>query len=105
MQNDIRKGETPYSVDMFTDELIEKVGELIEFCRGKNIPIIYTQHSIKPDKSNAEIGEPKTVRACIIGTKGWEIVNKIKPKADDIVIRKDRFDVFFQTNLEDILKN
>jgi nicotinamidase-related amidase len=40
---------------------VEKVRRLIEFCRKKKIPIIYTQHSIKPDKSNAERGEPVAI--------------------------------------------
>jgi ureidoacrylate peracid hydrolase len=105
MQNDFVKDTSPYSCQMLDDSLILRVKKLINFCRGKKIPIIYTQHSIKPDKSNAEIGEPKNVRACIIGTKGWEIIRKVAPRKEDIVIRKDRFSAFFNTKLENVLKN
>lgn len=105
MQNDFKKGKSAYSCEMLDDKLIKKVKNLIEFCRGKKIPIIYTQHTIKPDKSNGEIGEPKNVRACIEGTKGWEILEEIKPNEQDIIIRKNRFDAFFGTNLEEILKD
>ncbi|MEM5793949.1 MAG: isochorismatase family cysteine hydrolase [Candidatus Aenigmatarchaeota archaeon] len=104
MQNDFKKGKSEYSCEMLDEKLIKKVKNLIEFCRSKKIPIIYTQHTIKPDKSNAEIGEPENVRACIEGTKGWEIIEEIKPKDKDIIIRKDRFDAFFKTNLEEILE-
>ncbi len=104
MQNDFKKGCSAYSCKMLDAKLIKRVKNLIDFCRSKGIPIIYTQHSIKPDKSNAEIGEPKDVKACIIGTKGWEIIEEIKPRNSDIIIQKDRFDAFLRTNLEDELK-
>jgi len=69
MQNDFIKDTSPYSCQMLDDKLILRVKKLINFCRKKKISIIYTQHSIKPDKSNTEIGEPKNVRACIYWNK------------------------------------
>jgi nicotinamidase-related amidase len=104
MQNDFIKGASPYSCEMLDKNLINRVKELIGFCRKEKIHIIYTQHSIKPDKSNAETGEPSEVRACIIGTDGWKIINEIKPNDNDDVVRKDKFDAFYKTRLKNLLK-
>lgn len=103
-QNDFKKGASPYSCEMLDDALIRRIGELISFCRRKTIPIVYTQHSIKPDKSNEEFGEPKEVLACIIGTAGWEIVEELKPEAGDFVIQKDKYDAFYGSDLEQTLR-
>ena len=103
-QNDFFKDLSAYSCQMLDNKLIKNIKKLIDFCRAEKIPIVYTQHSIKKDKSNAEKGEPKDVRACIIDTKGWKIIDEIKPRKDDKIIRKDRYDAFYKTNLEKVLK-
>ena len=56
------------------------------------------------DKSNEEFGEPKDVRACIVGTKGWEIIEILKPQKGEVVIQKDKYDAFYGTNLENIVR-
>lgn len=103
-QNDFIKGASPYSCEMLDQQLVMQIKKLIDFCRAKGIPIVYTQHSIKPDKSNAEFGEPKEVRACIIGTPGWEIIPLLQPQPRDFIIAKDKYDAFYHTDLENPLK-
>lgn len=103
-QNDFVKDESAYSCPMLDSRLISRIKSLIAHCRSRNIPIIYTMHSIRPDKSNAEPGEPKNVRACIIGTEGWNIIDAIAPDKKDAVVMKDKFDAFYNTKLHDILK-
>ncbi len=116
MQNDFRKGASAYSCEMLDGGLIGRVGQLIELCRQKNIPIVYTQHTIKSDKSNAENGEPADVRACIQGTEGWKIIkellkvggayfNQSEPKRKDNIVLKHRADGFFESKLSEALKN
>lgn len=105
MQNDFLKGTSVYSAEMLDDSLVENVGLLIDTCRARNIPIIYTQHSILSDKSNAERGEPIEDRACIVDTHGWEIIDRVKPHEGDVVVRKDKYDAFVDTNINTILKN
>ena len=104
MQRDFIKDRSLYSCQMLDDDLIRQVKRLIEFARDKKIPIIFTQHSIRYDKSNAEFGEPENVRACIIGTEGWKIIEELKPDSQDYIILKDKYDAFFGTKLENILK-
>ena len=104
-QNDFLKDSSPYACQMFDDNLLKKIVQLISLCREKKIPIIYTQHSIKEDKSNAEIGEPSDVRACIIGTDGWKLVKSLSPKKGEFKVQKDKYDAFYGTDLNKILKN
>ena len=42
------------SCGMVDDGFIERVRKLIEFCREKDIEVIYTQHLVKKDKSDKE---------------------------------------------------
>lgn len=104
MQNDFRKGNSDYSCPMLTEKLVQNVKNLIDICKSRNIPVIYTQHSIEPTKSNAEVGEPENVRACIIGTTGWNIIGELKPEKGDFISRKHRADSFFKSELENMLK-
>ncbi|MEM1909947.1 MAG: isochorismatase family cysteine hydrolase, partial [Thermofilaceae archaeon] len=38
------------------------------------------------------------------GTWGWEVVDELKPQPGDIVIQKTRYDSFYGTPLEDLLR-
>lgn len=90
---------------MLNSRLIGRIKKLLAFARECNLPIIYTQHSIKPDKSNVEFGEPRDVRICIIGTPGWKIISELKPQKGERIVRKDKYDAFVNTKLEKVLKN
>jgi len=103
-QNDFIKDASPYEARMLDEKLIGRIECLINFAREKKIPVVFTQHSIKPDKSNAEFGEPKDVRACIVDTKGWKIIDGLKPRRGETVIRKDKYDAFYKTELETVLR-
>lgn len=103
-QNDFIKNRSSYSCQMLDGDLTLRIKHLIDFCRTKRIPIVYTQHSIKSDKSNAEMDEPENVRVCIIGTEGWDIISELKPHKNDSIVRKDKYDAFIHTNLAKVLK-
>lgn len=103
-QYDFLRDVSYYQCGMFDDTLIGRIRGLIEFCRSRGIPLVYTQHSIKPDKSNAEFGEPEDVRACIVGTKGWGIVDELGLRVGDAVVQKDKYDAFYKTDMEKILR-
>lgn len=104
MQNDFKRGASAYACEMLDDGLVERARQLIELCRRKGVPIVYTQHTIRPDKSNAESGEPADVRACIQGTDGWKIIGELEPKQKDSIVLKHRADGFFESRLAETLK-
>lgn len=104
-QNDFRRDQSPYACQMLDARLIGRIKNLLTFARERGLAVVYTQHSIKPNKSNAEFGESEEVRACIIGTPGWEIIDDLKPHPKDHIIQKDKYDAFLNTDLEKVLKD
>ncbi|GAB6944403.1 cysteine hydrolase family protein [Vulcanisaeta sp. JCM 14467] len=100
MQNDFVKpsGKLYVSTAQATIPAIKK---LLTKARDANVPIIYTQDwHFKNDPEFRIWGEH-----CVMGTWGAEIVDELKPMPDDIVIRKRRYDAFFGTDLDYVLRH
>ena len=100
MQNDFVKEGGKLVVPTAKDT-IEPIKSLLDRAREKDVLIIYTQDTHYEDDPEFEIwGEH--VR---YGTWGWEIIDELKPReGKDIVVRKTRYDGFYGTPLDDILK-
>lgn len=87
-------------------------------AREKKIKVIYIVHVLSPDLR--EVGsdssfwyksvkfyreDPRWQDKFIIrGTWGAEVVEALKPQANDLIVEKPRFSAFFGTNLDTILK-
>jgi len=101
MQNDFVRddGALPIADAADTIAAIERVRA---FAREHDVPVFYTQDShYDGDPEYAIWGEH-----CAVGTPGWKIVDELapEPEAGDRVFRKDRYDGFFRTNLEPVLR-
>jgi nicotinamidase-related amidase len=68
--------------------VLEQINKLLSKARASNMPIIYVQH-------DGEAGHPLEV-----GTEGWQIHPEIKPREQDLIIRKRASDSFFETTLQ-----
>lgn len=68
--------------------VLDEINKLRTKARAANIPVIYVQHDGEP-------GHPLTP-----GSEAWEIHPKIKPHAEDLIVRKRASDSFFETTLE-----
>ena len=86
---------------------IEPLKQLIEDCRAKNIPIVWTRHGTR----GVEDGGPfMRLRPFLAegglrqGTWGYEVLEELGPKEDDWYVEKTRLSAFFQTNLEAVLR-
>ena len=86
---------------------LPKIKSLIAKCRELSVPIIYTIHETDEVLNPLEIAAfPHLKNAGMRkGTPGVEVVEELKPHANDIIIRKRRFSAFYQTDLELILRN
>lgn len=89
--------------------LVPKVKRLIEHCRSKGIPLIYTYHAYRKDGSDMGIMAElipgvKEKRRFIRGMEGIQILEEIKPQEGDIVIEKHRYSAFYGSDLELILR-
>jgi nicotinamidase-related amidase len=69
------------------DEVLKQINALRTKARASNIPVIYIQH-------DGEQGH-----ALEVGSDGWQIHPAIKPREEDLIIRKRASDSFFETTL------
>jgi len=99
MQNDFVRKEGKLRVPK-AEETIPNIRKLIEKARNSSSLIIYTQDWHMRDDPEFKIwGEH-----ALAGTWGAEIVDELKPKEGDFVVRKYRYDAFFESPLDYILR-
>ena len=107
----VKPNWTPYWVPEATKQ-IPRIKKLINFCRKKMVPVIYTVYS----KTHQYLDRPKTLplmpsrfpdldidqsRFFVEG----KVCDKIRPLKNEIIIHKPSYGAFFDTPLETILKN
>lgn len=99
MQNDfVKKGGKLYVPG--AEKTIEPINDLIKKARNSSVIVIYTQDWHMKDDPEFKIwGEH-----ALAGTWGAEIVDELKPEKDDFIIKKYRYDAFFETPLDYILR-
>ncbi len=99
MQNDFVKPEGKLYVPT-APKTIEPIRRLLDKARKKKVRIFYTQDTHYDDDPEYAIwGEH--VR---YGTWGWKIIDELAPEPGDIVVQKTRYDGFYGTPLEDLLR-
>ncbi|MFD5472991.1 isochorismatase family protein [Streptomyces sp. NPDC127105] len=106
MQNDFVLEGYPMEVPM-ARRRIPRMQEVITECRAAGIPVVYTQH-ILLDTFNVSPLESTYNTALLSagmrkGTFGAQVVDDLKPEADDVVVVKHRYDAFHNTHLENVL--
>jgi ureidoacrylate peracid hydrolase len=82
---------------------------VITACRKAGIPVIFTRYTLRADYKDAGLlGEIypalKESGAMVAGTRDWEIAEELKPMPGDIVLDKQRYSSFYNTNLEVVLR-
>ncbi len=100
MQNDFVKEGGKLRVPT-AESTVPSIKKLLEKARSKDVLVIYTQDTHYEDDPEYKIwGEH--VR---FGTWGWEIIDELKPiEEKEIVVRKTRYDGFYGTPLDDLLR-
>jgi len=89
---------------MAGDEIIQR---LVTAGRAQGLPIIYSTSIRRPDRwddggwtwKNTRVKEKAPSLEGKATVEGWRIPEEIAPRATDIVIRKQKPSVFFNTNL------
>ncbi len=99
MQNDFVKPGGKLVVPS-TINTIEPIKRLLDKARRSGVKIFYTMDThYDNDPEYAIWGEH--VR---YGSWGWEIIDELKPSEKDIVVIKTRYDGFYGTPLDDLLR-
>jgi nicotinamidase-related amidase len=109
MQNDFLKPGGALYYNDAPMAAAENIRRLADFCRGGDIPVIYTKTLLK---DGFGISPLETAYQPILlekgmreGTWGFEIIDELKPRPGDQIVVKHRYDAFYNTNLELLLKN
>jgi len=99
MQNDFVKPEGKLFVPT-APATIEPIRRLLDRARTAGAKVIYTQDTHYDWDPEYEIwGEHVKY-----GTWGWQIIDELKPQPGDIVVQKTRYDGFYGTPMDDLLR-
>nr|BAJ48862.1 isochorismatase [Candidatus Caldarchaeum subterraneum]BAJ49745.1 isochorismatase [Candidatus Caldarchaeum subterraneum] len=99
MQNDFCKPSGKLFVPASV-ETIPKIVQVLERARQSDVMIVYTQDwHMKDDPEFAIWGEH-----ALEGSWGAEIVDELRPRVGDVVVKKLRYDAFYGTSLDHILR-
>lgn len=95
MQNDFVKEGGSLVVEAAM-ETVPRIQQLLEAARTGGARVAYTQDSHFEGDLEWEIWPEH----CRIGSWGWEIIDELKPRPEDRVCQKNRYDGFYGTWLE-----
>ena len=95
-----------------SEDIVPKIQELLEFCRPRQVPVIYLHTTKRKDLADAGIFadvKPQTHDADdgwsnFEGSPGAELYEPVKPAAGDIMVKKFRYSGFYGTQLENLLR-
>ncbi|MBX5437820.1 MAG: cysteine hydrolase [Alicyclobacillaceae bacterium] len=108
MQNDFVREGAPMEIPM-ARQFLPNMVRIVDACRRLEVPVIFTQHvlfdhipvsplevSIQPHLQRSGIRE---------GEPGVEIVEELQPRPGELVVRKHRYDAFYNTQLDTWVRN
>jgi nicotinamidase-related amidase len=100
MQNDFVKKAGNLYVEA-AEESLPHVSELLERARRAGVKIAFTQDTQVEGDPEFDIW-PKH---CVKGTRGWQIVDELKPRDNELICVKNRYDGFYGSWLDHFLSN
>jgi nicotinamidase-related amidase len=100
MQNDFVKEGGSLLVPT-AKETIKNIKSLLDDARKKNVRVVYTQDTHFDGDKEWEIWPVH----CKKGSNGWKIIDELKPVEGEMVFEKNRYDGFYETQLEHYLSH
>ena len=79
---------------------VAAIGRLLALARATRMRVVYSQDTHRRGDPEWEIWPEH----CREGSWGWEIIAELSPEADDVVLRKLRYDAFYGTPLDHLLR-
>lgn len=100
MQNDFVKEKGSLMVPSAINT-VDNIKYLSDTAREKGVKIFYTQDTHFEGDKEWDIWPEH----CRKDTWGWHIIDELKPYKNDMVIQKNRYDGFYESNLEHYLSH
>ncbi|MCD6516024.1 MAG: cysteine hydrolase [Candidatus Aminicenantes bacterium] len=100
MQNDFVKEKGKLVVPA-ARETIPGIKNLLSSARKAGVPVAYTLDTMKEDDPEFDIWPEH----CKENTWGWEVIPELKPRQDELICPKLRYDGFYGTGLEHTLSH
>ena len=100
-------------------DIVPTIKDLADFCRGKKIPVIYTEYyysekipillgQLHPEHLRASPGSPRGFgfpsSCCLEGEENVNTIPDLQPQPGELVIRKNWYDAFHGTPLDGALR-
>ncbi len=83
------------------EEIVPNIAKLLEEARKKGVPIIYAVDTHYPEIDfETKLWGPHALK----GSPEREVVKELEPKEGDYVVEKRRYDAFFMTDLDLLLR-
>jgi nicotinamidase-related amidase len=99
MQNDfVQRGGSLLVPD--AEATIPAIRRLLKLARLNRMRVVYGQDTHHRGDPEWEMWPEH----CLEGSWGWEIIAELAPGVDDTVLRKVRYDAFFGTSLDHLLR-
>ena len=90
------------------EAVVKRTRDLIDLAHALPIPVIYTRVEYDPAVGFPTERAPYLRRSgspiCVKGTAGAEVIDELKPSANDYVVTKVRSSAFHETKLETLLR-
>ncbi len=100
MQNDFVREDGSLYVES-AEDTIPNISSLADRARKSGVKVCYTQDTQFKGDREFEIWPEH----CLKGTKGWEIIDELKPARGEMVFQKNRYDGFYGSSLEHYLSH
>ena len=98
MRNDfVKPGGT--LTNEVANNMVPNLALLLDQARAQGVRVAYTQDSHLEGDLEWSIWPEH----CRVGTRGWEIISELKPRPDDMICPKNRYDGFYGTWLDHFL--
>ena len=82
------------------EETVPAIRKLLDLARDSGMRVVFVQDTHNEGDPEWEIwGEH-----CREESWGWQVVDELAPNEDEVTIRKPRYDAFYGTNLEHLLR-
>lgn len=89
-------------------DALPNVIALVDAFRSRSLPVVFVQHLHRADGSDVgrmgDFGSPDDPPSFVEGTARVELLDELRVGADDIVVRKRRYNSFHGTDLESVLR-